>query len=590
MKIKNQLYIIFLSLCLFTASVISIVFYYKVKKIVLAQIYDHLESISQTKQIRISFMINKKLEITKIFSSDFDFVSTLNKYIERPSEPTKRIIKNQLLEMEKKSRSLKKLHLLDQNGVVILSTDSTYEGKNYSKTDSYINALNKGQDLGRVFYNDNQELNFYASSQIVYDRKMLGILLIEMDASDLISLTNDYTGLGKTGETIIAKINKDITLLTPVRFDRNAVNKKIAKADNHTMSHLALSNKEGFKTGVVDYRNERVIASTRYFPQTNWSMATKIDENEALLPINQIRNLLLILNFICIIFSFGMAYFLGQYLSKSLEKLTFSINKIEKEPGSGETVVKTKNELGVLINSFNKMVSNLWNNLKELKQSNEDLEKFAYVISHDLRSPISSIMTISDILKNEFQEKLGAEGMRLINMQIDKVNQMNELILGVLESSKKGNKKNLKEEINLNYLIPRVIATIHIPPEIKITVQKNLPIISYYKIPIMQVFQNLIGNAVKFMNKQMGEIKIGCEKENNYYKFSIEDNGPGIKKDDLERIFNMFEYSTTSPGIESSGIGLSIVKKIIEESKGKIWVEPNLKEGCTFFFTLPVEN
>src|SRR5436305_8764397 len=120
MKIKNQLYIIFLSICLFTASVISIVFYYKVKKIVLAQIYDHLESISQTKQIRISYMTNKKLEIAKIFSSDFDFVTNLNKFTESPSEQNKMEVKNNLLEMGKKSENLKKIHLLDKNGVVFI--------------------------------------------------------------------------------------------------------------------------------------------------------------------------------------------------------------------------------------------------------------------------------------------------------------------------------------------------------------------------------------------------------------------------------------------------------------------------------------
>jgi signal transduction histidine kinase len=590
MKIKHQLSLLFLSICFFIVTVISLVFYNKVKEIILTQLYDQLESISQTKQIRVTFMIKKKLEMTKIFANNFALITNLQKYKSHPSEKYLKETKALLKQMKEKSNSLRKLHVLTKNGIVIISTDSTYEGKNYSREESFLKAINEGKFLDGVFYNEDQELNIYSSSPINYDGKMMGVLLIEMDAADLISLTSDYTGLGRTGETILGKIDNGIILLTPVRFDRNSTNKKIDVNDGTSHNEPFISKKEGLKKNIRDYRNKLVISSTRYFPQTDWIMITKIDEEEAYAPILQIRNLLIAINIISILFSLIFAYLLGKYLARPIEALTHSIHKIQEGHISQMTEIRTNNEMGVLAKSFNTMAGNLWSNLKELKQSNEGLEKFAYVISHDLRSPLNSILSIAEVLKIEYREKLGQEGILLINMQIEKANQMNELIIGVLESAKKGHKNALKEKIELNSLLPKVIETLSPPSNIKIIVQKNLPMIHYYKIPIMQVFQNLIGNAIKYMNKEKGEIKVGCKRENSFHKFYICDNGPGIRKEDQEKIFNMFEFANTDKSIESSGIGLSIVKKIIEENKGSIWVESNYGEGCTFYFTIPVEN
>jgi signal transduction histidine kinase len=126
------------------------------------------------------------------------------------------------------------------------------------------------------------------------------------------------------------------------------------------------------------------------------------------------------------------------------------------------------------------------------------------------------------------------------------------------------------------------------PPEnIAITVENELPVIECGKTRIMQVFQNLLSNAIKFMDKPTGKIKIACDEENDFWKFSVADNGPGIEEKHFSTIFDMFKTLLPRDVHESTGIGLSTVKKIVELYGGRVWVQSKPGQGSTFFFTLP---
>jgi signal transduction histidine kinase len=125
------------------------------------------------------------------------------------------------------------------------------------------------------------------------------------------------------------------------------------------------------------------------------------------------------------------------------------------------------------------------------------------------------------------------------------------------------------------------------PDNIKVTIENELPTIKSEETRIMQVFQNLISNAVKYMDKPNGTIKIGCAEENGFWKFSVADNGPGIEEQHFERIFKIFQTLNSQDNFESTGIGLTVIKKIVEMYGGKIWVESEVGQGSTFYFTLP---
>ncbi|MHC4494847.1 MAG: sensor histidine kinase, partial [Planctomycetota bacterium] len=131
------------------------------------------------------------------------------------------------------------------------------------------------------------------------------------------------------------------------------------------------------------------------------------------------------------------------------------------------------------------------------------------------------------------------------------------------------------------------IADVAPPKNIDITVETDLPTIVCDETHIIQIFQNFLSNAIKYIDKPKGHIKVGCAEEDDFWKFSVSDNGPGIDGKYSEKIFQIFQTLAPRDGVESTGIGLSIVKKISELNGGRAWVESEVGEGSTFFFTLP---
>jgi len=170
------------------------------------------------------------------------------------------------------------------------------------------------------------------------------------------------------------------------------------------------------------------------------------------------------------------------------------------------------------------------------------------------------------------------------------VRRMHDLIDGVLQYSRIGRVKEKQVKVNLNELVPDVIDMVTPPENIAITIENELPVIECEETRIMQVFQNLLSNAVEYMDKPEGQIKVCCVEEDGFWKFSVADNGPGIEEKHFERIFQMFQTLSPRDEYESTGVGLSVVEKIVELYRGKIWVESKIGQGSTFFFTLPKQE
>ena len=167
---------------------------------------------------------------------------------------------------------------------------------------------------------------------------------------------------------------------------------------------------------------------------------------------------------------------------------------------------------------------------------------------------------------------------------------MNSLIDGILQYSRIGRLKEEKENIDLNSLIPEVVDMIDPPGNIRIEVADNLPNILFEPTRIEQVFENLTSNAVKFMDKAEGRIAIGCTEGDEQWTFSVADNGPGIDEKYHEKIFQIFQSLKSRDEVEGTGIGLTIVKRIIDTNRGRIWVDSTVGEGTTFYFTIPKES
>jgi light-regulated signal transduction histidine kinase (bacteriophytochrome) len=223
----------------------------------------------------------------------------------------------------------------------------------------------------------------------------------------------------------------------------------------------------------------------------------------------------------------------------------------------------------------------------ELESVNRELNDFAYVVSHDLKAPLRAIGSLADWIATDYAEQLGEEGQEQLNLLMGRVKRMHTLIDGVLLYSRLGRNREERLEVNLNNLMAEVIDLLDPPPSIAVKIENSLPVVVGEKTRLQQLFQNLLNNAIKFMDKPQGQISVSHLEQADFWQFCVADNGPGIEAKHFAKIFQLFQTLSPRDEFESTGVGLALVKKIVELHGGKVWVESKVGEGSAFFFTLP---
>jgi hypothetical protein len=298
-----------------------------------------------------------------------------------------------------------------------------------------------------------------------------------------------------------------------------------------------------------------------------------------------------------------MSFFLSRSIANGISSITNAASEIEKGNLRARAEVLSEDELGTLAQVFNNMASTLDNKiheleraeakliglLREVKESNQELKNFAYIVSHDLKTPLRGIVTLANWVLTDYNEKLDEQGKENLALIVNRTSRMNDLIDGILQYSRASQIIESKMRIDTNVLVPEVIDFIAAPAHFKIEITNTLPTVDFERVKLFQIFQNLIGNAVKYIDKEEGLIRISCEKTDGFWTFAVSDNGPGIEEKYFEKIFQIFQTLSVGNN-DNTGIGLTIVKKIVEANKGTIWVTSKPQEGSTFHFTIPVNN
>lgn len=225
--------------------------------------------------------------------------------------------------------------------------------------------------------------------------------------------------------------------------------------------------------------------------------------------------------------------------------------------------------------------------LSQVKKINQDLNDFAHIVSHDLKAPLRGISALAHWIAEDNAERMSAEGKERLEMLKQRVRKMAEMIDGILQYSRVGRVSEALEDVELAALVPAVVDMLAPPPGIHIELQPGLPLVRGTGMRLQQVFQNLIGNAVKYMGKAEGRVSVTFSEYGGWWRFTVEDDGPGIEERFFEKIFQIFQTVGLKDRAESTGVGLSIVKKIVEAAGGRVWVESKLGTGSRFHFTWP---
>ncbi len=269
-----------------------------------------------------------------------------------------------------------------------------------------------------------------------------------------------------------------------------------------------------------------------------------------------------------------------QHLEKLVEKRTLELEE------KTEKIVKSSQALTHLLEDVNASRKELQKVNADYTAANKELKEFAYIVSHDLKAPLRAISQLTHWIAEDYSHAFDDDGKMQMDLIIKRVKRMDNLIDGILRYSRIGRAREKQEHLDLNVLVAEVADTLAPPDTIQIKIEKKLPMLVGDPTRMRQIFQNLLGNAIKFMDKPHGIIRVGCKPHGDFWKFSVSDNGPGIDQKYYDKIFQIFQTLIPRDEHESTGIGLTLVKKIIELYGGSIWLESEPGTGSTFYFTL----
>ncbi len=258
------------------------------------------------------------------------------------------------------------------------------------------------------------------------------------------------------------------------------------------------------------------------------------------------------------------------------------LNQIPKVIASVTDITERRKQLLVLHNYTN-----------QLKKSNENLEQFAYVASHDLQEPLRMVSSYTQLLANRYQNKLDEDANVFIQFAVDGAKRMQALIQDLLIFSRLSAETIRKEPVDANELYDSALKNLAmgISETNTLVTKDELPVICGDKSQLGQLFQNLIGNAIKYRGPEKNnQIHVSVGRVNDRWQFCVQDNGIGIETEYFERIFVIFKRLHGTTEYPGTGIGLALCKRIIESHKGEIWVESEYGQGSRFYFTVPASD
>lgn len=223
--------------------------------------------------------------------------------------------------------------------------------------------------------------------------------------------------------------------------------------------------------------------------------------------------------------------------------------------------------------------------LEEKNKINAQLERFMYVVAHDLKSPLSGVVGLLQIMRDDERIIADDQLKEYMKLMLDASTHLTDMIGSILEYSRQGNGGTAVEEVDVQTIVQELAHLLFPPGHIHITIQGPLPVMRTQKFKLQQVFQNLMSNAIKYIDKPEGEIQISFADKGDFYRFYVRDNGPGIGDRDKDRIFRLFETTDNKASREgSTGVGLNILKVLVEEQGGTIGVDSLEGVGSTFYF------
>ena len=617
-----------------------------------SEILKKLEIVAKLKEKNFQDVFEQNNEKLNLVSSRYLLKVELDNYNNNNNNNNKiasQKIMNQILNLIKPEvTKFEDIIILNLSGKVVASTNNTYLGTIHTNDTFFIEGK-KHNNVTILYKDKNQKLKSYLTGPLILNNdKLLGVVTIFYDLGDLLSMFKVFEEQVATGEINLIKknANGDALIINPLRFDPGAsLNLTVSKDRVDTPIVQSLLKIEKTFPEAKDYRGVDVLAVTRYLEKLGWGLVVKMDKVEAFAPLENVKYVTIISGILVGVAIIITSTFLGNSISRPIQKLRDIMNEVAKGKFDSridvkgpteieelakqldimrDTIANTNTHLNELVQERTEKIEKVISTLKEKEEALEESYKnlilanqklslqskiqrdFINITAHELRTPIVPIITLTELLYNKIanenktqknqskENEKKQEFLQVILRNCYRLYRLTEDILDVTKIESQTLKLN-KEMVQLNEIIGNVVNDYkeiiskkrYGSDQIRIVYDepsKDNSLVNADKGRLIQVLSNLLDNALKFTKE--GDIVITTQKlkDNQELMISIKDSGTGIDPEILPQLFKKFATKSE----QGTGLGLFISKNIIEAHGGNMWGENNSESnGSTFYFTLP---
>jgi len=441
---------------------------------------------------------------------------------------------------------------------------------------------------------------------------LLGVLAARLNPTEIGQITGRRSGLRHSEDAYVVDSQR-MLLSIPDILDEGPTATTIVDSE-------AVRRCLGRTDGLVladDHRGVPSVSVYRWLAREQWCLIVKMDEAEAFAPARGFGRTLTIIGLVLLLPAAALAWWLARAITRPIRAMQDVAERITA--GRRDLVLQEQGpkELGALARAFNRMTGALANTehqlmshateLEEriaektqeladrahaLARSNAELERFAYVASHDLQEPLRMVASYTQLLGRRYKGKLDADADEFIGFAVDGATRMQALINDLLSYARISTNARPLAPVDSGTALDRALANLRVAlNESGASIRRGeLPTINADDGQLTQLFQNLVGNAIKFRGKRPPEIEIDAVRKRQDWVFRVSDNGIGIDPEFADQLFVMFKRLHSRAEYPGTGIGLAICKRIVERQGGRIWIESQPGVGATFFFTQPVRD
>jgi signal transduction histidine kinase len=506
------------------------------------------------------------------------------------------------------SDDIQEIWVMNAQGLIVAATSSERIGLDLSSDTGFL-AGRHGPYLSELRPHQRQLLCHLSAPVLDRHGQLRGVVQVVILTTRLMELILEPTGLGSTGEALVGRRDgaDRVRYLVPSRQTKADT---VAAAAVPSMIK-AIEGQSNFE--VTQYDSQDVLIAYEPVPfqrGVQWGLVVKITADEAYTPLKNLRRVVVPLGWLLLIPAIVSAYWLANRYARPVMHLAESAGILADGQLNHRVPVKGHDEIATLSRAFNRMAAQLeasydalerrvaerTNELsranRALERSNRELEQFAYVASHDLQEPLRAVSGFARLLNDQSGNQLSPQATEYLQFIIESANRMKLLIDHLLEYSRVRSLGAPPERIDSRQAFQHAVDNLRsaIQQSQAVVTSEGLGEVLADSSQLTQVFQNLIGNAIKFCDQKPPRVHVRADYGDEEVTIAVSDNGIGIDPRDSSRIFTIFRRLHADDKYAGTGIGLAICQQIVQRHGGRIWVESEPGKGSTFFFTLRLPN